>query len=300
MTPEPSCAACGGTQLEPHFQVRGAAGDEGLIPTTDRFGTALGDIVWCRSCGHMQLDSFPEWAELSEAYSAAASDDYVEEEAGQRETARNILERIEKRVEIGRIADLGCWVGFFLAEALGRGWEGLGVEPSEFGSTFARERLGLDVTRAELLEAELERGAFDAVFMGDVIEHLPDPGAALDRAHDILRPGGVLALALPDSGSRLARAMGPRWWSVIPTHIQYFTRDSLALIIRRHGLTPIAVSTAPKAFSVRYYLGRIAGYSPVASRALLRLADRTGIANRMWAPDFRDRMLMIARRDEAS
>jgi SAM-dependent methyltransferase len=150
-----------------------------------------------------------------------------------------------------------------------------------------------------LLEADLGSSDFDAVFMGDVIEHLPDPGAALDRAAELLRPDGVLAMALPDSGSRLAKAMGPRWWSVIPTHVQYFTRDSLAVLLRRHGFAPVSVATSPKAFSVRYYLGRIEGYSAAVSSAAVRGAERLGLADRMWAPDFRDRMLMIARRGEA-
>lgn len=54
-----ACAACGETELEPHLRVAGDMGDQGLIPTTDRFGTALSDIVRCRACGHMQLEHFP-------------------------------------------------------------------------------------------------------------------------------------------------------------------------------------------------------------------------------------------------
>jgi SAM-dependent methyltransferase len=289
-----ACVACGSTDLEPHMSVAGEMGDQGLIPTTDRFGTALADIVRCSRCGHMQLERFPAAETLAEAYGDAESGDYVEEEAGQRATAAWILERIERHVPPGELLDLGCWVGFLLAEARDRGWKGLGVEPSAFASAFARERLGLDVITAELDDADLPQGSFGAVFMGDVIEHLIDPGTALDRVASLLAPGGVVALALPDAGSRVARAMGPRWWSVLPTHVQYFTRDSLATLLRRRGYTPLVVRTAPKAFSVRYYLERIDGYSTSLSAALVRTAERVGAADRMWAPDFRDRMLMIA------
>jgi SAM-dependent methyltransferase len=171
------------------------------------------------------------------------------------------------------------------------------VEPSAFASSYARDRLGLPVHTGDLFGAPLEPGSFDAVVLGDVIEHLVDPGAALDRIGGLLRPGGVVHLALPDAGSRLARAMGARWWSVIPTHVQYFTRSSLVRLLRDHRFDPVLVSTSPKAFSVEYYLSRIGGYAPALARGLVRVARATGSASRMWAPDFRDRMAVVARRN---
>jgi SAM-dependent methyltransferase len=297
MTTERQCAACGGSDLRPHLRVAGEMGAQGLIPTTDRFGTALSDIVRCADCGHMQLARMPGDAELESAYAGAASDDYVDEEAGQRETARRMLARIEAHApRRGAILDLGCWVGFLLAEARERGWsEQVGIEPSQFASDYARERLGLDVRTDDLFTAPLPEQHFDAVVLGDVIEHLPRPGEALDRIAKLLRPGGVAWFALPDAGSRVAKTLGARWWSVIPTHVQYFTRGSIGTLLGRHGFDVLEVATAPKAFSVEYYLSRIEGYSKPAGRALVRGARAAGVAERMWAPDFRDRMFVIAR-----
>ena len=306
-----SCAACGASGLVPHLKVAGDAGPDGLIPTTDRFGTALADIVRCPSCGHRQTDPMPDDAVLESAYADAASDDYVAEEAGQRETARRVLARIEDRLtpvpipptnggpRHRTLLDLGCWVGFLLSEAQERGWAVTGVEPSQFASAFARERLDLDVRTGDLFETELPHGHFDAVVMGDVIEHLPRPGEALDRIAELLRPGGIVWMALPDAGSVVARGMGARWWSVIPTHVQFFTRGSLRTLLERRGWTVLEITTAPKAFSVRYYLERVGGYSPGLARVLVRAARRAGFAERMWAPDFRDRMAVIARAPSA-
>ena len=291
-----TCAACGAAALVPHLRVAGGPGDEGLIPTTDRYGSALADIVRCERCGHMQLERMPGDAELGAAYGEAASADYVEEEAGQRATARTALDQIERYTGgPGALVDLGCWVGFLMAEAHDRGWRTLGVEPSEFASAYARERHGLDVLTDDLLTAPLPEGEWDAVVLGDVIEHLPRPGQALDRIARLLRPGGVVYMALPDAGSRLARAMGARWWSVLPTHVQYFTRGSMETLLRRHGYEPLAVRTAPKAFTVRYYLDRIGGYSRPVADGLVSAASAAGVADRIWAPDFRDRMAFVAR-----
>jgi SAM-dependent methyltransferase len=294
-----TCSACGASGLVAHLRVGEASLDDGLIPSTDAFGGALSDIARCPACGHMQLERMPSGAELEGAYADAASEDYVEEEAGQRATARAVLERVERHVGRGRLVDLGCWVGFLPAEARDRGWQVMGVEPSTFASAYARERLGLDVRTGDLLREPLPPGAFDAVVLGDVIEHLPDPSAALQRVADLLAAGGVVALMLPDAGSRLARAMGRRWWSVLPTHVQYFTRSSLRVLLERNGFAVRHVGTSPKAFSVRYYLGRLGGYSPSLGRAVVAAAEWAGVADRLWAPDFRDRMLVVASRQDS-
>jgi SAM-dependent methyltransferase len=292
------CAACGSPALTLRMRVAGEAGEEGLIPTTKEFGTALADIVECAACGHMQLDRFPTDEELDAAYAVAESDAYVEEEAGQRHSFAAVLERIERYAPRREaILDVGCWVGFLLAEARDRGWtEAVGVEPSTFASDYARERLGLDVRTEELFTADLPTNHFDVVVMGDVLEHLTRANAALDRVAELLRPGGLIALELPDAGSRVARLLGPRWWSVIPTHVHYFTRQSAATILRRHGYEPLYVATDPKSFTVRYYLDKGGGYLPGVSRALVRGAEALGVADNMWTPDFRDRMLVIARK----
>ena len=69
-------------------------------------------------------------------------------------------------------------------------------------------------------------------------------------------------------------------------------------MLTRHGFRPLYVATDPKSFTIRYYLDKGGGYLPAASRALVAAAEQLGIAERMWTPDFRDRMLMIARLDE--
>jgi len=291
-----SCSACAGTALVPHLTVtRDEARD--LVPTIDRYGHALSDIVRCTTCGHMQLERFPSDEELAQAYAEAESEDYVDEEPAQRETARAVLSRVERFSPVnGRIVDLGCWVGFLLDEARRRGWDPIGVEPSDYASAYARDRLGLDIRQADILHADLDHGTFDAVTMGDVIEHLIAPGETLDRIAALLKPGGVVHIATPNAGSALARRMGARWWSVLPTHVQYFTRDSLRTLLEHHGFEVLFIGTQPKTFSVRYYLWRIEGYSPALSHAAIGAARAVGLADRLWTPDFRDRMAVVARR----
>jgi SAM-dependent methyltransferase len=289
-----ACCACGAGPLTLHLRTGSAAVDEGFAPSTTAFGRALGDIARCASCGHMQLEPMPSDVVLGEVYGAAADDEYVSEERGQRETAARVLDVVERHTARGRLLDLGCWVGFLLAEARDRGWDVTGVEPSSWAAGQARSR-GLDVRQGQVDDVALD-GGFSAVVLGDVVEHLPDPASTLDRVAALLHPGGVLVLMLPDAGSRVARLLGARWWSVIPTHVQYFTRPSLTRLLERTGWQVLAVRTAPKVFTVGYYVGRLGGYSPAVERAVATLARASRQDARLVAPDFRDRMLVVARR----
>jgi SAM-dependent methyltransferase len=280
--------------MRPHLRVAGDAGGAGLIPTTDRFGVALGDFLRCAECGHLQLAAMPAGELLEEGYGDAASADYEAEEEGQRATARAELARIERHAPArGRLVDLGCWVGFLAAEARLRGWDASGVEPSRWAAARARSR-GVEVVEAPLFEADLPAGAFAAVTMGDVVEHLPDPGAALDRVGTLLAPGGVVWIATPDAGSRLARALGRRWWSVIPTHLHLFTRRGMTRLLERHGFEVLELGSSPKTFSVAYYVARLGGYWPPLGRALVSAARALRLADRQWTPDFRDRFAVVA------
>jgi SAM-dependent methyltransferase len=293
------CSACGASPLEAYRKVARAE-DASLVATTTAYGAAPSDLVRCPVCGHRQVAEFPPDAALDEAYGDVDEGAYLEEETGQRATARRALERIERHASDGSsrrsIVDVGCWVGFLLSEAEERGWTAKGVEPSRFAAAFARDELGLDVTTGTLGSAQLPASEFDAAVLGDVIEHLNHPGTALDEIGEVVRPGGVLFLTLPDAGSLVARALGSRWWSVIPTHVQYFTRESITRLLQRHGYSVEWVGTAPKAFTVRYYLERLEGYSGPLARAAVWIAERLRLADRLVWPDFRDRMAVVARR----
>jgi SAM-dependent methyltransferase len=276
--------------MEPGLRV--ARGAHDFAPTTYQFGVALADFVRCPACGHLQVDPMPDRID----YEDTVSDHYEREEAGQRATARGVLDRIERHVpQRGRLLDYGAWVGFLGSEAAARGWEVAGVEPSRWAADRARGR-GVEIVAPE----DLDEGAFSAIVLGDVIEHLTDLAAEIERLSRLLTASGVIWIATPDAGSRVARVLGRRWWAVVPTHVHLFTRPSIRALLERHGLELLAMRTSPKTFSVGYYLDRVGGYSPALSRALVTAGRVAGVAEREWTPDFRDRFEVVARRRAAA
>jgi SAM-dependent methyltransferase len=241
----------------------------------------------------MAVERPPDASAVSAAYADAVDEVTLREAEGQIATADAGLRLIEDQVRPGRILDVGCWTGSFLVAAERRGWDAVGVEPSDWAASEAKAR-GLDVHHAELDDADLAPESFDAVVSCDVLEHLADPGAALDQLIALLKPGGALYLTVPDAGSRFARTMGKRWWAIVPMHLQYYTRGSMRLLLVRHGLEVRHMGTHPKQFTVRYYAERAAGFVPVLGKAGLDVVGRTAVADRLVAPDFGDRMEVVA------
>jgi SAM-dependent methyltransferase len=128
----------------------------------------------------------------------------------------------------GRVLEIGCGAGFFLKAAERNGWDTWGIELSEAGSTFARERLGLRVRREQAEQAGFDDGSFDIVVMFDVIEHLLEPIAILRTAHRVLRPGGAILISTPNLNALSRTALGDGWAVLSPgEHLYYFTEATL-------------------------------------------------------------------------
>jgi SAM-dependent methyltransferase len=292
------CPVCGGTRSQVLWRVAGEATENGVDPhlfrpSADRYGETVGTVLRCLDCGHGSLEQTPTDEVLAAAYGDAADPVSIDEEAGQVETARRSLARIEQFVRPGALVDIGCWTGSFVAAAAARGWTASGVEPSTWAVERAQER-GLDVRVGDLRDSGVAAGSMRSVVMCDVIEHLLDVSAAIADAAAMLEPGGALYLTTPDAGGRLARMMGQRWWSILPMHVQYFTRDSMRQLLERHGLRVAEVSSHPKVFTATYYAQRLGGYAPGLARMAVGAARATRMADRLVAPDFHDRMQVIA------
>ncbi len=138
----------------------------------------------------------------------------------------------------GRLLDIGSGAGTFLAAMRLRypAWSLTGIEPDPRAAALAR-RSGATVIEATLDAAPLDEREWDAVTLWNVLEHLPDPLAALRRARSLLRPGGVIYLTVPLCDSWDARLFGPYWcgWE-LPRHFYAFERPTLEILLRRARL----------------------------------------------------------------
>ena len=96
-----------------------------------------------------------------------------------------------------RLLDVGCGPGTITAAAAARGAQATGVDLAEGMLAVGRERH----PHVELLTGDAEQlpfgdASFDAVVGGFVLNHLPDPEAAIAEFARVLAPGGRLAVAV--------------------------------------------------------------------------------------------------------
>ena len=138
---------------------------------------------------------------------------------------QSLLDRLEPFRQTNRFLDVGCSAAFFLKLARDRKWDVQGVEVSDFGVEFSREKLNVPVFQGFLQDAHFPDESFDAVFSSHVIEHVRDPLELLREMRRILRPGGALITVLPTQFASPSYRFFGKWTGEgPPRHVSYFTK----------------------------------------------------------------------------
>jgi SAM-dependent methyltransferase len=129
----------------------------------------------------------------------------------------------------GPLLDVGAGRGRFVAHASQRGWDARGIEPSGRSSAPGVEQVAVE-------DAVVAPGSLGAVTLWHVLEHVDEPGAALERLRGWLRPGGALLVGVPNLDSWQARLAGPRWYHFdLPRHRTHFTERGARVLLGRSG-----------------------------------------------------------------
>lgn len=224
------------------------------------------DLYKCAGCRHLFVWPIPTIEALKQIYSFAnlyQVQDRVIYADGTAilEKNRKSLEQIEKfSLRRGRLLDVGCSSGRFLWLAKQNGWSVYGVELNKDTAQIAKDN-GIEVFVGELSSADYPLSSFDAIHVGDVIEHVQDPAKLLTQASALLDPDGVIALVTPNHDAvfpmltywlyRLFRI--PWSHSTPPYHLSQFSEESLGKLLEKLNLKVIYRQYRP--CDLRYELG---------------------------------------------
>jgi SAM-dependent methyltransferase len=139
-----------------------------------------------------------------------------------------------------RSLDVGCSFGALVHEAGLLGCTACGIDISEYAAQHAR-REGLRVLPAgpdNIPDFGIPSG-FHIVSMIEVIEHLPDPRAALKEIAARMCAKGLLIIQTANMDGRQAKKAGEAYHYYLPGHLQYFSRRTLGRLLTECGFEDI-------------------------------------------------------------
>jgi 2-polyprenyl-3-methyl-5-hydroxy-6-metoxy-1,4-benzoquinol methylase len=151
-----------------------------------------------------------------------------------------------------RVLDVGCGEGRFATELAYAGAEVVGIDVA--AEPLRRARALHPELDLRQVQAEggwpLQDASFDAVWAGEVIEHVADTAGWLSEVRRVLRPGAVLLLSTPDHGrlQMLLWALAPRTFEVHfdprADHLRFYTRRALTELLEDFGFNDVEVRRA--------------------------------------------------------
>jgi SAM-dependent methyltransferase len=272
-------------------------------------------IVQCRGCGLKRLSPRPSPGELAKYYGSgynafigrtrsarkqrlwdALRDTYATADGPPRLVglvARWVFDiNVRVRPVPPRVIELGCGYGDLLAYLLSRGCDVHGVDLDPRAAA-AATGLGVPVHVGTIEDLQAPSSAFDVGVLCHSLEHVPDPGATLAELGRVLKPGGLLHVAVPNGAAAAFAIEGAEWPHVShPLHFWFFDRRSLMALLERHGFSVMSAYTTSRWHHATAWLHRMRrGDIARSTRRFLSIAARS-----IASSDAGDVLRMTARR----
>jgi SAM-dependent methyltransferase len=144
----------------------------------------------------------------------------------------------------GKTIDLGCGSGDFSVRMAKIGWDSSAHDVYESGGSEARAH-NIPVYCCQVEGLPSAAGTdFDLVTSWHALEHEHNPARILRAAHELLRPGGEIVIAIPNYGSLERRLIGVKWDALQPPiHLLHFTKQSMHYLLADAGFESIRCET---------------------------------------------------------
>jgi 2-polyprenyl-3-methyl-5-hydroxy-6-metoxy-1,4-benzoquinol methylase len=262
-------------------------------PLCNRPGLVIIDrninLCRCNGCG-LVLDNPRPTIEALQAYYSGEDkyDHWIANEALRDRLWSRRLAKILRRRSGGSLLDVGAGTGQFLAHAKKHFHPVAGTELSASACAIAREKYGFALLAGSIEDIDFKDQRYSMITLFHVLEHVPYPLRFLRRCRDLLPPGGMLVIAVPNelfslrrylktvvkralkaAGVARFRIYGAYGFSRIEfgefhdeVHLSHFTSPTLCRTLEKEGFTvteasldPYYVASFPRSlFESIYYL----------------------------------------------
>jgi 2-polyprenyl-3-methyl-5-hydroxy-6-metoxy-1,4-benzoquinol methylase len=217
-------------------------------------------LVEClnKSCGVIWVDPRPLADQVQHLYTHY----YTHEASGLPEPKKKSLTRITKKVlskiffwkapafltdhhhlqnvTPGRLLDVGCGNGAFLAAAAREGWKCSGIDFDAAAVAEANKLDGVTAEVGDLIGRAYPVASFDAIVMSNVIEHVWNPNETVTECFRLLKSGGRLVMITPNTASSGHRIYREHWRGLEPPrHLFIYNRNSLRRLAQNAGFRRI-------------------------------------------------------------
>lgn len=202
------------------------------------------------------LETFPQpkSEELSDYYE---SDDYISH-TDSKETFTDKLYQAVKKLALANklklinsfkttdknLLDVGCGTGDFLLICKNNGWKVTGVEPNAKAKISAENKL--NGKSASEINSEIDQinneAQFDVITLWHVLEHVPNLEEYISTLKKLLKPNGVLIVAVPNFKSYDANHYKQFWAAFdVPRHLWHFSKKSIYLLFEKHEMSVVKI-----------------------------------------------------------
>lgn len=196
----------------------------------------------CGGCGNLYTWKYPEELLTQAEHPALVQPDTEKALTAIRQHSAftlsiwsSILNRLCAYTNGKDLLEVGVGEGSLLAVALEMGYQQDAVEIVRQSAQAVADVLQIPIWNGDFLDYHPDK-KYSVIIMGDVIEHVTDPGRALRNAHSLLADDGVLWLSTPNFESSFTRTLkfrDPMWQE--PYHISYFSFNGLRALAEQCG-----------------------------------------------------------------
>lgn len=277
--------------------VCGALAPVAAMPHGDFAGA---QVFRCGRCGHGVAAPVPPPEDLARHYAEVYAPrranwlndslcrTMMERAAAQADFVARTLGRDEGGVVDGlRVFDLGCGLGALVAHMEGLGGRATGWDHDRLVVTYGHSvfagadlRLGAPVP---------DDGVCDLLTLSHVVEHLPDLTGDLGGMLDLLRPGGLLFVEVPN--------VLPAFYAPgvdTESHVHFFSARSLPLLLSRLGLELLSCKSCGPDVDDFFAVPQGESFGPLFSRSW-RHYDAEGVDRGVWLRALARRPLVAGR-----
>jgi 2-polyprenyl-3-methyl-5-hydroxy-6-metoxy-1,4-benzoquinol methylase len=229
------CPACSSASIKPVLTV------EDYSVSNEKF-----EIWECAACGLRFTQDVPDRNSIGRYYQSSQYISHSNTKTGivnkLYHFVRNFTLAQKKRLIIGRtglnkgsLLDIGAGAGAFAAYMKSAGWSVTGLEPDESTRAKAIQNYGITLAPSEELFRFIPE-SFNAITMWHVLEHVHDLHGYLVEIKKLLKPGGVLFIAVPNYTSDDASRYKASWAAYdVPIHLYHFSPGSMKTLLDKHG-----------------------------------------------------------------